>query len=122
MSWLRLVQESASSIPDAPPNETIGWAPSASAVVISPVIVGSLVTGRVSPQIGVQPLPVTNAALNAFSPACVAAWLSMGSWLLVRSAYGATAKLPGLPPPPPPPDEAVVACTALDCGDSPVLL
>ena len=86
-------------MPASPPKETIGWAPSDSAVVISPVTVGSLVTGSVSPQIGVQPLPMTNAALNALSPAWVAAWLSMGSWLLVMSAYGATAK----PPPPPPP-------------------
>ena len=54
-------------------------------MVISEVTVGSLVTGRVSPQIGVQPLPMTNAALNALSPAWVAAWLSIGSWLLVMS-------------------------------------
>ena len=91
VSWLRLVQDCASSIPDAPPKETIGCAPWPSAVVISPVTVGSLLTGRVSPQMGVQPLPVTNAALKAFSPAEVAAELSMPSWLFVMSAYGATA-------------------------------
>ena len=79
------MQDWASSMPEAPPNETIGWAPSASAVVISPVTVGSLVTGRVSPQIGVQPLPITKAVVNALSPAEVAAEFSMGSWLLVRS-------------------------------------
>src|SRR6266851_7528350 len=31
VSWLRLVQETASSLPAAPPKETIGWAPAASA-------------------------------------------------------------------------------------------
>lgn len=85
MSWLRLVQEAASSVPASPPKDTMGWAPSASAVVISPVTVGSPVTGSVSPQIGVQPLPITKAALNAFRPAWVAASFSMASWLLVMS-------------------------------------
>jgi hypothetical protein len=69
----------------------MGCAPSASAVLISLVTVGSLVTGRVSPQMGVQPLPITSAAVNAFRPAWLAASFSMGSWLLVMSAYGATA-------------------------------
>ena len=73
MSWLRLEQDAASSLPDSPPKDTMGWAPSASAVVISLVTVGSLVTGRVSPQMGVQPLPITNAAVNAFRPAWLAA-------------------------------------------------
>src|SRR5579859_101309 len=78
-SWLRLVQDWASSTPSAPPNETIGVAPSDSALLISPLTVGSFVTGSVSPQIGVQPDPITNAAVNAFRPALVAAWSSIGS-------------------------------------------
>src|SRR6266851_2873901 len=85
VSWLRFVQDCASSMPDAPPNDTIGVAPSDSALVISPVTVGSLLTGSVSPQIGVQPDPVTKAAVKDASPAWVAALSSMGSWLLVMS-------------------------------------
>src|SRR5882724_9275097 len=59
---------------------------------MSPETVGSLVTGRVSPQIGVQPLPITNAAVKALRPPLLMAALSMGSWLLVMSTYGATPK------------------------------
>jgi hypothetical protein len=34
---------------------------------------------------GVQPLPMTNAAVKALRPPPLMAALSMGSWLLVRS-------------------------------------
>jgi len=71
-------------MPASPPNDTMGCAPSDSARVMPAVTVGSLVTGNVSPQIGVQPDPMTNEAVNALSPAC-AAWSSMPSWLLVMS-------------------------------------
>ena len=71
-------------MPASPPNDTIGCAPSDSARVMSAVTAGSLLTGRVSPQIGVQPDPITNAAVNDFSPA-FAARSSMPSWLLVMS-------------------------------------
>src|SRR6266702_2018524 len=91
-----VVHAIASSVPPAPPKETIGVAPSALAVASSWSIVGSLVTGSVSPQIGEQPELITNAAVYDLSPAC-AAEFSIGSWLFDRSTYGAT--LPTEPPP-----------------------
>ncbi len=74
-----LVQDCANSTPPAPPKDTITCAPADCAEEMSPETVGSLVTGNVSPQIGVQPLPITNAAVNAFNPPLLIAWFSIGS-------------------------------------------
>src|SRR6266566_834894 len=79
------VQDWASSTPPAPPKDTMTWAPADWAAEMSPETVGSLVTGSVSPQMAVQPLPITNAAVNALRPPPLIAALSIGSWLLVMS-------------------------------------
>jgi len=57
------VQVQASGKPAAPPEEMITEAPSDFARAISGSVYGSLPTGRVSPQIWVQPVPMTKAAV-----------------------------------------------------------
>ena len=57
-----LVHVWASSAPAAPPNEMMVCAPSFCALVIS-ALVGELLIGCESPQIGVQPEPMMNAAV-----------------------------------------------------------
>ena len=84
---------------------------------------GSSVTGRVSPQIGVQPLAMTNAALKALSPA-VGGRLVQHRLLVVGHVgvrRDGVAPLPA-PPPPPPPEDAVVPVTEPDLADSPAVL
>ena len=57
------MQVQASGNPAAPPEEMIAEAPSDFARAISGSVYGSLPTGSVSPQIWVQPEPMTNAAV-----------------------------------------------------------
>src|SRR5262245_4888054 len=78
------VQDWASSTPAAPPNEMIVCAPSLCARAIF-ALAPELLMSSVSPQIGVQPLPLMNAAVYALSPACVIALSSIPELLADRS-------------------------------------
>jgi hypothetical protein len=102
----------ASSVPPAPPNDTIGVAPSAFAVAMSWSIAGSSVTGSVSPQIGEHPEEITKAAGYDVSPA-FAAEFSIGSWLFDMSTYGATLPTEPLPAVPVPVAVALAVAVAV---------
>src|SRR3954471_11144564 len=89
VSDLVSVHDWASSTPPAPPNDTIILAPLLRALSMNGFTV-EFVGPSVSPQIGLQPLPMTKAAVNAPSPPDVTAELSMVALEAVRSTYGAT--------------------------------
>src|SRR5690242_4842843 len=71
-----LVHDWASSTPPAPPNEMMALAPSLCACAIFGFTVELLMSSE-SPQIGVQPLPMTKAAVYVLSPPWVIAVSSM---------------------------------------------
>src|ERR1700720_4844917 len=65
-------------------------APAALAEEISPPMVGSLPTGRVSPQMSLQPSPMVKDAVKECSPCEEMAVFSTPSCELDMSTYGAT--------------------------------
>src|SRR5579871_5003824 len=65
-------------------------APAAFAELISPPMVGSLPTGRVSPQMSLQPSPIVKAAVKERSPSWEMTVFSTPSCELDMSTYGAT--------------------------------
>src|SRR6202035_5398975 len=76
--------------PPAPPEDPIPDPPAAFADEISPAMVGSLPTGRVSPQILLQPSPMVKAAVKERSPCEEMTVFSTPSCELDMSTYGAT--------------------------------
>ena len=86
--WLVQVNEIGS--PAEPPEDTMTEAPAALAEEISPAMVGSPPTGRVSPQMSLQPSPMVKAAVKERSPCEAMTVLSTPSCALDMSTYGAT--------------------------------
>src|ERR1700727_2220641 len=86
--WLVQVNEIGS--PAEPPEDTITEAPAAFAEEISPPIVGAPPTGRVSPQMSLQPSPMVKAAVKERSPSEEMTVFSTPSCELDMSTYGAT--------------------------------
>src|ERR1700728_2783738 len=88
VAWLVHVNEIGS--PAEPPEDTITEAPAALAEEISAAMVGSLPTGRVSPQMSLQPSPMVKAAVKERSPSEEMTVFSTPSCELDMSTYGAT--------------------------------
>src|ERR1700734_377714 len=86
--WLVQVNEIGS--PPQPPEDTMTEAPAALAEEISAARVGSLPTGRVSPQMSLQPSPMVKAAVKERSPCEEMTVFSTPSCELDMSTYGAT--------------------------------
>jgi hypothetical protein len=86
--WLEHVNEIGS--PAEPPEDTITEAPAAFAEEISPPMVGSSPTGRVSPQMSLQPSPMVKAAVKERRPSEEMTVFSTPSCELDMSTYGAT--------------------------------
>src|ERR1700729_4228575 len=86
--WLVQVNEIGS--PAEPPGGTMNEGPAALAEEISPPMVGSLPTGRVSPQMSLQPSPMVKAAVKERSPCEEMTVFSTPSCELDMSTYGAT--------------------------------
>src|ERR1700761_8661971 len=88
VAWWVQVNEIGS--PADPPEETMTDAPAAFAEEISAAMVGSLPTGKVSPQMSLQPSPIVKAAVKDRSPCEEMTVLSTPSCELDMSTYGAT--------------------------------
>src|SRR3984957_8452376 len=86
--WLVQVNEIGS--PADPPEDTMTEAPAALAEEISPAMVGSLPTGRGSPQVSMEPSPMVKAAVKERSPCEEMTVFSTPSCELDMSTYGAT--------------------------------
>src|SRR5215469_2006979 len=86
----RSLRDWSSDVCSSDLEDTITEAPAAFAEEISAPMVGSLPTGRVSPQMSLQPSPMVKAAVKERSPSEEMTVFSTPSCELDMSTYGAT--------------------------------